>query len=168
MSEEGTKLRNDTRNLKNVWSVAIYCPMVASESSLNPLPSFRAFIILLNHRILGNLLLSRNSRRAKVVSLRTALDLAKQKNSAQCDFYSPTRILVLLHFWPCNCAAAVDDEIVKKTTLREVKILRMLRHTNIVCLLEAFRRKGKLYLVSFNLTQADRRTGLRKCSLTCV
>lgn len=40
-----------------------------------------------------------------------------------------------------------DDEIVKKTTLREVKVLRMLRHPNIVSLKEAFRRKGKLYLV---------------------
>jgi len=40
-----------------------------------------------------------------------------------------------------------DDEIVRKTTLREVKILRMLKHGNIVELREAFRRKGKLYLV---------------------
>eukprot|EP01041_Mallomonas_annulata_P002606 gene2606-5096_t len=40
-----------------------------------------------------------------------------------------------------------DDEILRKTTLREVKILRLLRHSNIVSLLEAFRRKGKLYLV---------------------
>ncbi len=40
-----------------------------------------------------------------------------------------------------------DDEILKKTTLREVRILRMLRHTNIVCLKEAFKRKAKLYLV---------------------
>eukprot|EP01038_Epipyxis_sp_PR26KG_P004950 gene4950-6923_t len=40
-----------------------------------------------------------------------------------------------------------DDEILRKTTLREVKILRMLRHTNIVSLKEAFRRKMKLYLV---------------------
>ncbi len=37
-----------------------------------------------------------------------------------------------------------DDEIVRKTTLREVKILRMLKHSNIVELREAFRRKGKL------------------------
>lgn len=35
----------------------------------------------------------------------------------------------------------------RKTTLREVKVLRMLRHPNIVRLIEAFRRKGKLYLV---------------------
>jgi cyclin-dependent kinase-like len=40
-----------------------------------------------------------------------------------------------------------DDEVVRKTTLREVKLLRMLRHDNIVELREAFRRKGKLYLV---------------------
>eukprot|EP00397_Hematodinium_sp_SG-2012_P014720 GEMP01014976.1.p1 GENE.GEMP01014976.1~~GEMP01014976.1.p1 ORF type:complete len:515 (+),score=126.80 GEMP01014976.1:238-1782(+) len=40
-----------------------------------------------------------------------------------------------------------DDEAVKKTTLREVKMLRMLRHENIVQLKEAFRRKGQLYLV---------------------
>ena len=45
------------------------------------------------------------------------------------------------------CPSLKDDEIVKKTTLREVKVLRMLRHPNIVCLKEAFRRKGKLYLV---------------------
>ncbi|CAD7971380.1 unnamed protein product [Amoebophrya sp. A120] len=40
-----------------------------------------------------------------------------------------------------------DDDIVRKTTLREVKMLRMLRQENIVQLKEAFRRKGKLYLV---------------------
>jgi cyclin-dependent kinase-like len=40
-----------------------------------------------------------------------------------------------------------DDELLRKTTLREVKILRMLRHNNIVSLIEAFRRKTKLYLV---------------------
>ena len=40
-----------------------------------------------------------------------------------------------------------DDEVIKKTTYREVKILRMLRHNNIVSLIEAFKRKNKLYLV---------------------
>ena len=43
--------------------------------------------------------------------------------------------------------SVADDDIVRKTTLREVKILRQLRHPAIVSLLEAFRRKGKLYLV---------------------
>lgn len=35
----------------------------------------------------------------------------------------------------------------KKISLREIKILRMLKHENIVQLKEAFRRKEKLYLV---------------------
>ena len=42
---------------------------------------------------------------------------------------------------------AEDDEALKKTTLREVRLLRILRHGNIVSLLEAFRRKTRLYLV---------------------
>ena len=41
----------------------------------------------------------------------------------------------------------LEDEIVRKTTVREVKILRLLKHKNVVSLLEAFRRKGKLFLV---------------------
>lgn len=45
------------------------------------------------------------------------------------------------------CFMHADDDIVRKTTLREVKILKMLKCSNIVSLLEAFRRKGKLYLV---------------------
>ncbi|KAF1318250.1 Cmgc/cdkl protein kinase, partial [Globisporangium splendens] len=40
-----------------------------------------------------------------------------------------------------------DDPMVRKTTLREVKMLRFLRHGNIATLKEAFRRKGRLYLV---------------------
>ena len=40
-----------------------------------------------------------------------------------------------------------EDEMVKKTTMREVKILKMLRHSNIVELKEAFRKKGIVYLV---------------------
>ena len=42
---------------------------------------------------------------------------------------------------------AEEDEVVRKTTIREVKILRMMKHENIVQLKEAFRRQGKLYLV---------------------
>lgn len=37
-----------------------------------------------------------------------------------------------------------EDEIVRKTTLREVKMLRALKQENIVNLKEAFRRKQKL------------------------
>jgi len=40
-----------------------------------------------------------------------------------------------------------EDEIVKKTTMREVKILKMLKHHTIVELREAFRKKGIVYLV---------------------
>jgi len=40
-----------------------------------------------------------------------------------------------------------EDDNVKKSILREVKILRSLKHDNVVHLKEAFRRKGKLYLV---------------------
>jgi serine/threonine protein kinase len=49
-----------------------------------------------------------------------------------------------------TCSKIVEDEIVRKTTIREVKMLRLLTAANapnIVNLKEAFRRKGKLYLV---------------------
>lgn len=40
-----------------------------------------------------------------------------------------------------------DNEIVRKTTMREVKILKMLSHPNIVQLREAFRKRGVVYLI---------------------
>eukprot|EP00164_Ancoracysta_twista_P003333 GFYU01004446.1.p1 GENE.GFYU01004446.1~~GFYU01004446.1.p1 ORF type:complete len:585 (-),score=66.64 GFYU01004446.1:590-2344(-) len=40
-----------------------------------------------------------------------------------------------------------EDEQVRKTALREVRLLKQLKHDNIVNLIEVFRRKGKLYLV---------------------
>lgn len=40
-----------------------------------------------------------------------------------------------------------EDEQVRKTSLREVRVLKQLRHENVITLLEVFRRKGKLYLV---------------------
>lgn len=40
-----------------------------------------------------------------------------------------------------------EDANVKKTTMREVKILKMLRHHSCVELKEAFRKKGIVYLV---------------------
>ena len=40
-----------------------------------------------------------------------------------------------------------EDEQVRKTTLREVKVLRMIKHYNVIQLREAFKRKGRLFLV---------------------
>lgn len=40
-----------------------------------------------------------------------------------------------------------SDETLIKTTQREIKILKLLKHPNIVTLLEGFKRKNKLYLV---------------------
>lgn len=47
-----------------------------------------------------------------------------------------------------------EEEVTKKITLREVKLLRALKHENIVDLKEAFRRKGVLYLVFEYLDQS--------------
>lgn len=41
----------------------------------------------------------------------------------------------------------VEDELVKKTMSRELKVLQMLKHDNIVEYKEAFKRKGNLFLV---------------------
>ena len=40
-----------------------------------------------------------------------------------------------------------EDEHVRKTALREIRVLKLLHHDNVVALLEVFRRKKKLYLV---------------------
>eukprot|EP00771_Trimastix_marina_P001851 gnl/Trimastix_PCT/2956.p1 GENE.gnl/Trimastix_PCT/2956~~gnl/Trimastix_PCT/2956.p1 ORF type:complete len:432 (-),score=67.05 gnl/Trimastix_PCT/2956:994-2289(-) len=40
-----------------------------------------------------------------------------------------------------------EDEQVRKTALREIRILKQLKHPSIINLIEVFRRKGKLYLV---------------------
>jgi len=44
--------------------------------------------------------------------------------------------------------SAEEDQIVKKTTKREVKMLSVLKDKNyVVRMIEAFKRKGRLYLV---------------------
>ncbi|OON15085.1 hypothetical protein X801_09122, partial [Opisthorchis viverrini] len=40
-----------------------------------------------------------------------------------------------------------DDKLVKKIAAREIKMLKQLRHDNLVNLLDIFRRKRRLYLV---------------------
>lgn len=40
-----------------------------------------------------------------------------------------------------------EDDLIKKTALREVKMLKVARHENIIRMKEAFRRKNKLHLV---------------------
>lgn len=47
----------------------------------------------------------------------------------------------------CTMSLFTENEEVKETTLRELKMLRTLKQDNIVELKEAFRRRGKLYLV---------------------
>lgn len=39
------------------------------------------------------------------------------------------------------------DPQVRKTAMREVQLLKRLKHDNIVSLIDVFRRKGKLYIV---------------------
>ena len=43
--------------------------------------------------------------------------------------------------------SAEEDENVKKTTQREVKMLRVLKDNCVIKMMEAFKIKGKLYLV---------------------
>lgn len=40
-----------------------------------------------------------------------------------------------------------DDPAIRKIALREIRLLKSLKHPNLVCLLEVFRRKRRLHLV---------------------
>lgn len=40
-----------------------------------------------------------------------------------------------------------EDQQVRKTAKREIRLLKQLKHDNVVALLDVFRRNGKLYLV---------------------
>ncbi len=40
-----------------------------------------------------------------------------------------------------------DDEIILKNTQREIKMLKLLKYEHVVDLKEAFKRKGRIYLV---------------------
>ncbi|XP_064603887.1 cyclin-dependent kinase-like 2 isoform X2 [Liolophura sinensis] len=55
-----------------------------------------------------------------------------------------------------------DDKMVKKIAMREVRMLKQLRHENLVNLLEVFRRKKRLYLV-FEFVDHTVLDDLEKC-----
>lgn len=53
--------------------------------------------------------------------------------------------LIIINRWLTG--SATGQENLKRSTFRELKLLQELKHENIVDLIEAFRRKGRLYLV---------------------
>ena len=55
-----------------------------------------------------------------------------------------------------------ENEDVKRTTMRELRVLRSLRQENIVQLLEFFKRKRKLYLV-FEFVERNMLEGKKGC-----
>lgn len=57
-----------------------------------------------------------------------------------------------------------ENEDVKRTTMRELRMLKALKQENIVDLKEAFRRRGKLYLV-FEYVEKVRIIGSQVLSL---
>lgn len=63
-------------------------------------------------------------------------------------------------------ACILENEEVKETTLRELKMLRTLKQENIVELKEAFRRRGKLYLVFEYVEKVSHE--LPVCRLHCL
>jgi hypothetical protein len=65
-------------------------------------------------------------------------------NAQQPLYHAGETSLLLLCLTSATACATAEDEIVRKTTMREVKMLRMLKQSNIVELKEAFKRKNKL------------------------
>lgn len=55
--------------------------------------------------------------------------------------------VVVVYFLVSILIPFSENEDVQRTTMRELKMLRALKQENIVNLREAFKRKGKLYLV---------------------
>ncbi|KAK2161914.1 hypothetical protein NP493_1551g00045 [Ridgeia piscesae] len=55
-----------------------------------------------------------------------------------------------------------DDKVVKKIAMREIRMLKQLRHENLVNLIEVFRRKKRLYLV-FEFVDHTVLDDLEKC-----
>ena len=83
---------------------------------------------------------------ARISKLENLLQLKSLKETEVWCFWNRF-IFSAFSFYTLILFSCVDNEVDKKTTLREVKILKILNHVNIVNLIEAFKRKGKLYLV---------------------
>jgi cyclin-dependent kinase-like len=59
----------------------------------------------------------------------------------------------------------VEDEIVKKTMKRELRMLQRMHHSNIVDFIEAFKRKGNLFISCLRICRKKSfRTSTRKSS----
>lgn len=63
------------------------------------------------------------------------------------DLSPKWKFFYTIDLFPPSPSLNAENEEVKETTLRELKMLRTLKQENIVELKEAFRRRGKLYLV---------------------
>ena len=77
---------------------------------------------------------------------------AKNKDTGEFGKYPHLKFALIIKFY--NIVAikkfkesAEEDQIVKKTTKREVKMLNVLKDKSVVKMIEAFKRKGRLYLV---------------------
>lgn len=79
---------------------------------------------------------TRPSARKQVISVSTAVLILRA------DYSLFFHVVAIKKFKESD-----EDEIAKKTIMREVKMLRLLKYKNIVLLKEAFKRKGRLYLV---------------------
>ena len=68
-----------------------------------------------------------------------------------CGEYALYRVLPFYYILPAFFLVTIlyfsENDDVKKTTMRELRMLRSLKQENIVELREAFKRRGKLYLV---------------------
>lgn len=114
---------SDSFKLRHIWYMELDCEMVLFTTSYF-------------HRKPMSWWPSRSSKTVKVSDGMREAEERERKSKCQ----TAESILSLFNF-------RTENEEVKETTLRELKMLRTLKQDNIVELKEAFRRRGKLYLV---------------------
>lgn len=121
--------------------------LLKRPSLTRPSPAVRRYeiISIVGEGAYGVVLKCRNKETGEIVAVKKF-----KESDGGCGGHRPwavsnpplARNALLTHAHPHLRAS--EDEIVRKTTLREVKMLRALRQENIVNLKEAFRRKQKL------------------------